>query len=253
VNLAYNNEGAYSFRFTLEDYRSLQYDLVIFYEGYNDMMGEGPATNTSVFRRTSPVFRLTGYFPILPVVLREKAMAIRYGGDVDAGYRAARGDKVIFKPPSLARRTAGAAMDFVANAGERLGDQLAKGEPKPDLVDGSAPVDGCQSPWRDYCRSIGTATEYALTRGASVVVVTQPYSLGELRKRHEQQQQSMAAMLKQRFSDNPRVRRVDLGDAVDLADPGLSYDRMHLTAAGNRIIAERLADPVAAMMAQRKP
>src|SRR5579862_9194605 len=31
VNLGYNNEGAYSFKFTLQDYRSLSYDLVCLY------------------------------------------------------------------------------------------------------------------------------------------------------------------------------------------------------------------------------
>src|ERR1051325_8309114 len=34
VNLAYNNEGAYSFRFTLADYLYLDYDLAVLYEGY---------------------------------------------------------------------------------------------------------------------------------------------------------------------------------------------------------------------------
>ena len=40
MNLAYNNEGAYSFRFTLGDYLYLDYDLAILYEGYNDLMGD---------------------------------------------------------------------------------------------------------------------------------------------------------------------------------------------------------------------
>ena len=40
INLAYNNEGAYSFAFTLRDYAYLNYDLVFLYEGYNDLMGD---------------------------------------------------------------------------------------------------------------------------------------------------------------------------------------------------------------------
>ena len=36
INLAYNNEGAYSFKTTLTDYRWLDYDLAFLYEGYND-------------------------------------------------------------------------------------------------------------------------------------------------------------------------------------------------------------------------
>src|SRR6266487_351877 len=63
VNLAYNNEGAYSFRFTLADYLYLDYDLAILYEGYNDVMGDPRGPNLSVFRHDSPVFRVTGYLP----------------------------------------------------------------------------------------------------------------------------------------------------------------------------------------------
>ena len=40
----------------------------------------------------------------------------------------------------------------------------------------------------------------------------------------------------------------DLGDAIDLHNRALCYDGMHLTGAGNRRIAERLAAPVSAML-----
>ena len=66
VNLGYNNEGAFSFRTTLEDYQWLGYDLVVLYEGYNDMSPVRP--NLQVFRHESPMFRLTGYMPIFPII-----------------------------------------------------------------------------------------------------------------------------------------------------------------------------------------
>jgi hypothetical protein len=49
VNLGYNNEGAYSFRFTLADYLSLDYDVACLYEGYNDTMADpsNPSQNLS--------------------------------------------------------------------------------------------------------------------------------------------------------------------------------------------------------------
>src|SRR5439155_9234 len=65
VNLGYVREGAWSFRATLADYAYLDYDVAVLYEGYNDLRH----ANRRVFRRDSPVFRLTGYFPILPLVL----------------------------------------------------------------------------------------------------------------------------------------------------------------------------------------
>ena len=82
VNLGYNNEGAYSFKATLEDYAWLEYDLAVLYEGYNDLSAD--RTNTQIFRRDSPVFRLTGYMPIFPIIFREKAAALARGNDPDA-------------------------------------------------------------------------------------------------------------------------------------------------------------------------
>lgn len=36
LNLAENSEGAYSFKYTLNDYAYLDYDVVLLYSGYND-------------------------------------------------------------------------------------------------------------------------------------------------------------------------------------------------------------------------
>jgi len=82
--------------------------------------------------------------------------------------------------------------------------------------------------------------------------VTQPYKPGAyLRARHMEQQSEMAAMLVRRFGDDPRVAYVNLGDAIDVNDPALSYDGMHLTAAGNTRLAESLVAPVVRMRARR--
>ena len=91
VNLAYNNEGAYSFTYTLQDYAYLKSDLIVLYEGYNDLMGDPDphsphdAANRSVFRHESPIFRLTGYLPVFPIIFREKASILLYG-DTRAAY-----------------------------------------------------------------------------------------------------------------------------------------------------------------------
>ena len=56
VNIAYNSEGAYAFIYNLRFYDSLDYDVALFYTGYNDLGGH----NTTVMRNQSPIFRLTG-------------------------------------------------------------------------------------------------------------------------------------------------------------------------------------------------
>jgi hypothetical protein len=47
------------------------------------------------------------------------------------------------------------------------------------------------------------------------------------------------------------VRYVNLGTTIDLLDPGLSFDRMHLTPEGNLRIAQTLVEPVVAMATSR--
>ena len=128
VNLGYNNEGAYSLRFTLADYLYLDYDLAILYEGYNDLMGS-QAPNFSVFRHESPIFRLTGYLPILPVAFREKAAALLHGGRITSMYEERRsGAKVVFDA-TLGERAAAGALQSTAAVGEAIERQLGRMSP----------------------------------------------------------------------------------------------------------------------------
>ncbi len=56
-------------------------------------------------------------------------------------------------------------------------------------------------------------------------------------------------MLGRRFAGDARVMHVDLRHAIDLRDASLSFDEMHLTAAGNRLAAERMADVLKPLVA----
>jgi hypothetical protein len=242
VNLGYNNEGAFSFIPTLTDYQYLKFDVVCLYEGYND---HGDRPNVQVFRRESPVFRAFGYLPLLPVALREKAFAIRYGGDISAAYAAVRGEadtrRVVFQP-NLAQRASAAALGAAADVAESLERQLGKLSPQ-----GQRPVfalDADCGRWNHYCTSIAAAVDYSLEQNTRVLVITQPY----IDDRHVGQQRQMAHMLTVRFPGEARMRHVDLGDAIDLQDRSLSYDGMHLTAAGNDRIAAALVADVEGML-----
>ena len=254
ANLAYNNEGAYSFVYTIDDYKYLDYDIVCLYEGYNDMMGDPTRPNTSVFRRDSPVFKLTGYLPIFPIAFREKASALRFGGELDGYYRMMRGEetKTTFRP-GLAKRGAAGVLDAGAAVGESLERQLARvmeKQGRATIVDGDK--SGCKYPWGEYCKSMFMAVDRALALDKRVLVIGQPYLAAELRARHIDQQTTMATELMRRYQGNPRVQYVNAGDAVDINDPLIGYDRMHLTAPGNAAVAERLVEPVRAL-AQVKP
>jgi lysophospholipase L1-like esterase len=242
VNLGYNNEGAHSFRFTLEDFGYLQPDVVVLYEGYNDMIGDnGP--NTALFRHDSPVFLLTGYMPILPLVFHEKAMSLMHGS-IDAGYASVHGGKTVFQPNLTARATASTleAAVFLEVSIERQLERFARTPAPPAAV---AQAEGCGDPWRHYCSSVAVAIDYALSRHEKVIVAGQPRLVAEqLRVRQEDQQRALAGMLRRRFGGHPDVRYVDLAHAVDLSDPVTAPDGMHLNAGANSRLAQQLVDPV---------
>ena len=146
LNLGAPGQGAYGFVTDLADFEYLNYDIVCLYEGYNDL---GPMTirgrdNYLLWRRESPVFRWTGYYPILPVVLREKADLLTGGGNANNG-------DVRFRA-GIATRVASGAMRTVAAVTGDLGGQVGGLTPAP----ANAPADGeCIDTWARLLR-IGT-------------------------------------------------------------------------------------------------
>lgn len=232
VNLGFNTEGAYTFRYTLADYAYLRYDVAVLYEGYNDLS----APNERMVRHESGVFRWTGYFPLLPMIAQEKAMALR-SGDIHEAYRG----RVVFRPSAVAR-TKAALLEASASIYKSLEASAAQWHPDPSP---GPNADGdCSARWRFYCQSVAAGVDAALARHSAVLVVTQPY-INDL---HREQQRDLRDMLGRRYGSNPLVRYVNLGDAVDVTDPTLCWDGMHLLAEGNARIARALAPAVLQMV-----
>lgn len=240
VNLGWNSEGAYSFAFTLKDYAYLKYDAAILYSGYNDWM-----LNNQVYRHQSAIFRATGYLPIMPIVPLVDWLRVR---DLSK-----RGDRVVFKP-NLADRSSSEAAQTALRVSAALERQLDK--LVPDQPPQATHTDGtCGDRWDYYCGCVQRGIDYALQQGAHVFVVSEPYAtrtskagpaghLAEGWKVHIEQQRTLANMLKVRYGQEKRVHYINMGPAVDLADPELCYDGLHLTAAGNRQLAEHLAPEI---------
>ena len=243
VNLGYNNEGAYSLRFTLEDYLWLHYDVAVLYEGYNDVQLTPPDVNRQVFRRDSPIFRLTGYLPIFPVIFKEKAAALRSGGAPGSAYDGSQ--QTVFRP-GLAARGAAGMLSTLSDVSDAIGQQ-ANGVSSPQHRD--APergASGCEFPWTLYCESMAAAVEFARSHDIAVLVVSQPELPASTsgRARHVHQQQQLAAMIARRFGRDPRVQYVAMQGVVDTGDLSKSFDLMHLNADGNRLVAQHLAAAV---------
>ncbi len=253
VNLGYNNEGAFALRPTLEDFAYLDPDVVCLYVGYNDWWGdEGP--NTAVYRHESPVFRATGYFPILPLMLKEKAVAIRSGNNLVAATQVegtGMGSPVVFKVGPVDRASA-AALEAAHAVSDAMASQLNRMSPAPAPI--TTPTGTrCAAPWVRFCDSVYRAIGYSLAQGQKVVVVAPPLMTDKSTARHLDQQRALAGMVAAKFGGNLAVRWVDLSRAVDLADKTLSFDTMHLDVRGNEIVADALVQPVLDLAGQAPP
>jgi len=241
INLGAPAQGALGFKFDLEDYAYLEYDVAIFYEGYNDLgatdlpnaVPERTATNDLLWRRQSPVFRATGYFPVLPLVFREKAMQMMAGGNLDAAYRG----KAVFQPGLATRATAG-ALKTAAAVADSVGTTLGHITGDPAEASKAAALD--TTTWRNYTDRVIDAVRFARARSVKAIVVTQPYASDS----HIAQQRALAAALAAAFGSDPGVQYVNLGLTVDLRDRTIAYDGLHLVAKGNERVASRLVEPV---------
>ena len=227
INLAFNSESAASFRPTLEDYRFLDYDLAILYEGYNDLL-ERPKSDG--FRRGSLTFRWTGYLPVLPLVAREKYYDWRYRGDIAQGYRDRSAAQTVFRPGDEAAAGTAAAS---------LAGQLGSLSDSPDTATAS-----CGDDWANYCRTVIDAIRTARSAGTPVLVASQPY----ISDRHVQQQTALQSAVAHEFAGDPGVRFANLGRTLDLHDTSLAFDGLHLTPEGNRRVSAAMAPEVLALV-----
>jgi len=225
LNLGFNNEGAYAFKYTLKDYDYLDYDEVVLYSGYNDLIGENLLTP----RQRSPVFVWTGYLPLLPELTAAKISFWKN--------RLTNGDgPVVFSPPAKESET---AEQTSRSLQKQLGSLTDSNGSEAGSSQGTCPVE-----WQSYCQRIYDVTGAALSRGKRVLVVTEPY----ISDRHIDQQRALEGMLAKRFAGQANFRYLNLGRTVDLRDQSLCWDGMHLTAEGNRRIAQAMAQPVLEML-----
>jgi lysophospholipase L1-like esterase len=244
INLGAPRDSVGTFVVTMNDYAYLHYDVVILYEGYNDL--DLPAAGNAAspadpaighyvaWRHQSPIFRWTGYLPIFPLVLTEKAESLVHGGDPNAAYSSR---DIVFRP-GLATRVTAAAMKATADIALGLEERFGRLTPGGPNV--SAAYDTSCGRWSQYCGAIDDAVRLARQRGQRAIVVSQPY-LSDL---HVEQQRALSASLQREFGGDSQVRYVNLGRLVDLHDTRMAYDGLHLTAVGNEKIAMALAPVV---------
>ena len=244
VNLGIPTDSARTFVATLNDYAYLRGDIAIFYEGYNDLgLDVNPPKNTTnpavshylAWRHQSPIFRWTGYFPIFPLALNEKASLLLHG-------RLDSADGAVAFRPDLAARATATAMKSAADIGVSLERRLGR-LTNTDVQKSQTTEVGCGR-WSQYCGAIEEAVQHALSHGQRAIVVTQPY-FSDL---HVDQQRALAAMLAKHFGADARVRYVNLGRLIDMRDQRVAYDGLHLVPAGNVRVADALVPHVLGLL-----
>lgn len=244
VNLGYNNEGANAFVPNLEDFEDLDYDVVVFYEGYNDLPGD-ISVNAAVYRRQSALYRLTGYYPILPLYLRERAQLLRHG-DIGTAYKTEAGEEVktVFRP-NVAQRTTAAALETLNAMTQMLESQLGKVAAESSKPAGPQSALGCTAPWLNFCEAVAAGVRFARARGAAAVVVGQPALVApQADVSHVRQLEMLSGMLARTFGNDPGVVWTDQSKTVDLHSLEVTFDSMHLKPDANRQLADALVDPV---------
>lgn len=250
LNLAYNMEGAFAYSANLEDYLDLDYDVVLMYTGVNDVGGE----NRGVYRRSSPIFRATGYLPVLPSLVSQYLNNWRSG----RGLENPEDPQVVFSeefheevreflisdefdqylanqrdPEASPNARDNTSQASTADEGEQIPSQ------QKDAYAGKSDSQ-CTDPWEFYCGQIARAITFARSHDKLVLVVSEPI-LGE---EQAKQQQELRRFVEAEYSNDSGVMYTNLGAAIDPTNPDIAFDGMHLTAEGNRSIARQLVRPI---------
>jgi hypothetical protein len=209
---------------TIERYAYLRADYICLYDDLG-VPGGSPMSGTD---GASAVFRLTGYAPALPLVLREKGMVWRFG-DVQIGYapeavRSKRGT-------SLMRGAAGAMLEGVGGALEAADRRIARMLAGRDSAAGAPDA-------ADYTDAMMRAIDAAHRLALGVVVVLSPAETA----RQAANRRALDVRLATPAGVAPWLRVVDLaGDSRLAGDLTLRLDGWNYASAGVGLVASRIA------------
>ncbi len=219
ANLAFNGESSVCFPYLVSKYAYLQPDVVLIYAGLDDLSESPLQTPDDCARRHSAIFRLTGYLPVLPALAREKYYIVRYGS-ADVGYREDRAVPLLSTSASL-------------------GPEQQTSPSRPTQSSGCAAVSGPPTA-RDnaFINVVTSITASTLAAGRAVVVASEP----QINQDSCDQQAALRQAL-MRFQSE-RFRYVDADVSLDMVDPRLSFDGMHLTSRGSLMAAQPLVEPL---------
>jgi hypothetical protein len=116
--------------------------------------------------------------PIFPVIFKEKAAALRSGGEVGAAYRDT--SKTVFRP-GLAARGAAGVLSAAVSVGDALEHQLNAVSASAHKTVPQAPESDCEYPWTIYCQYRRHRRVTVSTPGRSIANPSLPQSSSRAR------------------------------------------------------------------------
>jgi hypothetical protein len=215
-----------SYPATLDHFAYLRPDIVCIY----DDLGVRGAIPTE---RTSAIFELTGYAPILPLVLREKGFVWRFG-DVRRGYEPIEPMQRDVATSAI-RRAAGSALDAVG-AGLAAADRAAaRWVATPRSTDVS------------YAGAMIAGVETAHHHARAVVVAVSPADTAE----QVENLRALTRALPAAVASSGWLKFVDLGADPRLRGPDLRLDGWNYGGVGTTLAAEALTPTFLSLIEQR--
>ncbi len=213
-----------SYAGTLDHFSYLRPDYICIYDDLG-MRGAGPDEGASV------VFALTGYAPVLPLVLREKGMAWRRGG-VSQGSGDAGQARAVASP---LRRVADSTIEALG-AGLGAADRVAA-RPLARRDDRPAP----------YADAMIAAIEAAHGHAHGVVVAVSPADATE----QAENLRALTARLRGTAGSAPWLRFVDLGAEARLRGDALRLDGWNYGGVGTTVVAEQITPALLSLIDQK--
>ena len=247
INLGRLGALADSYPAAIEHFSYLQPDYICLY----DDLGVRGGSST---QDTSGVFALTGYAPVLPLVLREKGMIWRLG-DVQRGYASAESQRD--PGTSTLWRAAGSTLEAV---GDTLGAadravlaMLPRNRVvrlKADTTTEPRTVRGVRlqpDSTAEYADAMIAAIDTAHRHARGVVVVVSPSETAE----QAGNLRALKIRLDGMLGSTAWLRLVDLGEEPALsADHALRLDGWNYASAGLARVANRIAPALLSLIAQ---
>jgi hypothetical protein len=220
LNLARVSALPDSYVSTLDRYAYLQPDFICIYDDLG--VGGGPPPE-----QQSGVFALTGYMPILPLALREKGMAWRYG-DIRAGYVR---DSGVRADQPFTHRIVGDVLESSGAAAAAIDQVLARG------VGTSRQSSSMFGKPTTYAQTLINAVDVALRRSHGVVLVVSPAET----KRQADNLAALRPSVDQREATQRRFRFVNLNNEPTLRDSALRFDGWNYGGDATAVVAKLVA------------